>query len=181
MPRPARDRREAARGDQEGRLQGTAPAGHRPHQHRCLHPQHADGSTRSKAMSRRWSTSTGDASGRAADARNGRSAVPWPVLRPEERYDLSAVGRVKMNMRLELDAPTTPCACCARKTSLPWSRRWSNCGRQGRDRRHRPPRQPPCALGRRADGEPVSRRPGAHGARDQGAHVVGRYRHRDAA
>ena len=34
-----------------------------------------------------------------------------------ERYDLSAVGRVKMNMRLDLDAPRTPCACCARKTS----------------------------------------------------------------
>jgi DNA-directed RNA polymerase subunit beta len=34
-----------------------------------------------------------------------------------ERYDLSAVGRVKMNMRLDLSA-RTPCACCARKTSL---------------------------------------------------------------
>ena len=33
-----------------------------------------------------------------------------------ERYDLSAVGRVKMNMRLDLDAPDT-IACCARKTS----------------------------------------------------------------
>ena len=53
--------------------------------------------------------------------------------------------------------------------------------RQGRDRRHRPPRQPPGALGRRADGEPVPHRPPAHGARDQGAHVVGRYRHRHAA
>jgi DNA-directed RNA polymerase subunit beta len=31
--------------------------------------------------------------------------------------------------------------------------------RQGRDRRHRPPRQPPRALGRRADGEPVPHRP----------------------
>jgi DNA-directed RNA polymerase subunit beta len=33
-----------------------------------------------------------------------------------ERYDLSAVGRVKMNMRLDLDAEDT-CARCARKTS----------------------------------------------------------------
>jgi DNA-directed RNA polymerase subunit beta len=35
-----------------------------------------------------------------------------------ERYDLSAVGRVKMNMRLDLDA-RTPCASCARRTSSP--------------------------------------------------------------
>ena len=53
--------------------------------------------------------------------------------------------------------------------------------RQGRDRRHRPSRQSPGALGRRADGEPIPHRPVAHGARDQGAHVVGRYRHGDAA
>ena len=53
--------------------------------------------------------------------------------------------------------------------------------RQGRDRRHRPSRQPPGALGRRADGESVSRRPVAHGARHQGAHELGRYRHGDAA
>ena len=53
--------------------------------------------------------------------------------------------------------------------------------RQGRDRRHRQSRQPPGAFGRRADGEPVPRRPAAHGARDQGAHVVDRDRHRHAA
>jgi DNA-directed RNA polymerase subunit beta len=34
-----------------------------------------------------------------------------------ERYDLSAVGRVKMNMRLDLDAEDTVRARCARKTS----------------------------------------------------------------
>ena len=53
--------------------------------------------------------------------------------------------------------------------------------RQGRDRRHRPSRQPPGALGRRADGKSVPHRPPAHGARHQGAHVIGRYRHGDAA
>ena len=53
--------------------------------------------------------------------------------------------------------------------------------RQGRDRRHRPSRQPPRPLGRRTDGEPVPRRAAAHGARDQGAHVLGRHRHGDAA
>ena len=37
----------------------------------------------------------------------------------EERFDLSAVGRVKMNMRLAArrSMPKTPFACCARKTS----------------------------------------------------------------
>ena len=53
--------------------------------------------------------------------------------------------------------------------------------RQGRNRRHRPSRQPSCALGRRADGESVSRRPSAHGARHQRAHELGRYRHGNAA
>ena len=53
--------------------------------------------------------------------------------------------------------------------------------RQGRDRRHRPSRQSPGALGRRADGESVPHRPAAHGARHQGAHALGRHRHRDAA
>ena len=54
-------------------------------------------------------------------------------------------------------------------------------GRARRDRRHRPSRQPPRALGRRADGEPVPRRPAAHGAGDPRAHELGRDRHGDAA
>ena len=54
-------------------------------------------------------------------------------------------------------------------------------GRPRRDRRHRSSRQPPRPLGRRADGEPVSRRPAAHGARDPRAHELDRHRHRDAA
>ena len=43
-----------------------------------------------------------------------------------ERYDLSAVGRVKMNSRLELRRPRTRFARCARKTSSPSSRCWSS-------------------------------------------------------
>ena len=44
-----------------------------------------------------------------------------------ERYDLSAVGRVKMNSRLSAlptstDGAATRCACCARRTSSPSSR-----------------------------------------------------------
>ena len=44
-----------------------------------------------------------------------------------ERYDLSSVGRVKMNMRLSLDAPDTLSHRCARKTSSRSSRRWRIC------------------------------------------------------
>ena len=98
-----------------------------------------------------------------------------------ERYDLSAVGRVKMNMRLDLDAPDTDARAAQGGHHRGHPHAGRSARRQGRDRRHRPSRQPPGALGRRADGEPVSRRPAAHGARDQGAHVLGRYRHRDAA
>ena len=89
-----------------------------------------------------------------------------------ERYDLSAVGRVKMNMRLELERRGHR----ARAAQGRHPRRRQDAGRparrQGRDRRHRQSRQPPRAFGRRADGEPVPRRPAPHGARDQGAHVA---------
>ena len=54
-------------------------------------------------------------------------------------------------------------------------------GRPRRDRRHRPSRQPARALGRRADGEPVPRRPAAHGARGARADELGRDRRGDAA
>ena len=42
-----------------------------------------------------------------------------------ERYDLSAVGRVKMNTRLDLETERHACACCARRTSSRSSRCWS--------------------------------------------------------
>ncbi len=98
-----------------------------------------------------------------------------------ERYDLSAVGRVKMNMRLDLDAEDTQrtlrkediVSCIKALVDLRDGK--------GDDRRHRPPRQPPRALGRRAAGEPVPHRPGAHGACDQGAHERRRDRDADAA
>ena len=43
-----------------------------------------------------------------------------------ERYDLSAVGRVKMNMRLDLETDDTVRTSCARRTSSPSSRCWSS-------------------------------------------------------
>jgi len=98
-----------------------------------------------------------------------------------ERYDLSAVGRVKMNMRLELDAPDTHRTL--RKEDILAVIKTLVDLRDGkwRDRRHRSPRQPARTLGGRVDGEPVPHRPAPHGARDQGAHVQCRYRHCDAA
>jgi hypothetical protein len=80
------------------------------------------------------------------------------------------VGRVKMNMRLEPRRARTPIAHrCARTTSSPSCKALVEPASDGtwRDRRHRPSRQPPRALGRRADGEPVPHRPAAHGARHQ--------------
>lgn len=90
-----------------------------------------------------------------------------------DRYDLSAVGRVKLNMRLDLDCPDTVTTL---RTEDIGGRQDAGRpeGRQGRDRRYRQSRQPSCAFGGRTAGEPVSRRPAAHGACGQGAHVVGR-------
>jgi DNA-directed RNA polymerase subunit beta len=88
-----------------------------------------------------------------------------------ERYDLSAVGRVKMNMRLDLDAEDTVRVLRKEDILAVVKTLVSTARRQGRDRRHRQPRQPPRALGRRTDGKPVPPRSAAHGARDQGAHV----------
>ena len=42
-----------------------------------------------------------------------------------ERYDLSAVGRVKMNSRLERRRPRIRCGCCASRTSWRSSTCWS--------------------------------------------------------
>ena len=98
-----------------------------------------------------------------------------------ERYDLSAVGRVKMNMRLDLDAEDTVRVLRKEDIIAVIAHAGRAPRRQGRDRRHRQSRQPPRPLGRRADGEPVPHRAAPHGARDQGAHVVGRDRQRHAA
>ena len=98
-----------------------------------------------------------------------------------ERYDLSSVGRVKMNMRLELDCPDDVRVLRKEDVLAVLQDPGRPARRPRRDRRHRQPRQPPGALGGRTPGEPVPRRPAAHGARDQGAHELGRYRHGHAA
>ncbi len=99
-----------------------------------------------------------------------------------DRYDLSAVGRVKMNMRLGLDRRGRLRARAAQGGPAAHGEDPERAeGRPRADRRHRQPRQSPGAFGRRADGEPVPHRPAAHGAGDPRAHGLGRYRHRDAA
>ena len=99
-----------------------------------------------------------------------------------DRYDLSAVGRVKMNMRLGFeDVPDIHARAAQGGPAAHGEDPVRAEGRPRPDRRHRQSRQSPRALGRRADGEPVPHRPAAHGARDPRAHGLGRYRHRDAA
>jgi DNA-directed RNA polymerase subunit beta len=60
-----------------------------------------------------------------------------------ERYDLSAVGRVKMNMRLDLGKPGHPAHAGPRGHRRLHQGADRTARRQGRDRRHRPPWQPP--------------------------------------
>ena len=98
-----------------------------------------------------------------------------------ERYDLS-VGRP----REDEHAPQPRCAghdahsAQGRHPGDPEGAGGS-ARRPRRNRRHRQSRQSPRAFGGRADGEPVPRRPAAHGTRDQGTHERGRHRHGHAA
>ncbi len=174
------DHREEPQDPQRGGLQGTAAARHRPRQCRRLHPQHARGRQEHDARGRAVRHLSRDASGRAADHRHRRDDVQLAVLRQR------ALRPVRGRPREDEHAPRARrarhhagAAQGRHRGGDPHAGRPAR--RQGRDRRHRPSRQPPRALGRRADGEPVPHRPAAHGARHQGAHVVGRYRHRDAA
>ncbi len=121
-----------------------------------------------------------DAPGRAADRGRRRVAVPRPVLlrgalrpvggRPDEvqppRRPRGAEGHRHADQR-------------GHHRGHPHPRRAAQ--RPRRDRRHRPPRQPPRALGRRARREPVPLRPRARRARGQGAPGPGREREPAAA
>ena len=109
------------------------------------------------------------APGRSADARDGADAVQQPVLqrralRPVEGRPPQAELQVQDRRAARELRPHQ--ARHPRDGPLPHRSE----ERQGRDRRHRSPRQPPRARGRRADGEPVPHRSGSHGARDQRAH-----------
>ena len=110
------------------------------------------------------------APGRSADARDGDRPCSTTCSSTPSATTSRKVGRLKLNYKFKLDEPldnTDPHqARHPRDGPLPDRAQ----ERQGLDRRHRPPRQPPRARGRRADGEPVPHRSGPHGARDQGAH-----------
>ena len=74
-----------------------------------------------------------------------------------ERYDLSAVGRVKMNSRLAL-TPTTRCGPAQGRHPGDPEHAGGSRGRPRRNRRHRSSRKPPRPFGRRADGGSAPRR-----------------------
>ena len=120
-----------------------------------------------------------------------------------ERYDLSRVGRLKVNHKLGFDpdervelqagganaaeardpaARAADAAARGHPRRLQVPRRAEERRRpEQAHRRHRPPGQPARARRGRAAREPVPDRPGAHGARDQGAHVAPGDRDADAA
>ena len=118
--------------------------------------------------------------GRAADRRRGRGAVPRPVL---HRGALRPVGRRPH----EVQPPRRPHR--AQRPGHADQRRHHRghqdpgraAQRPRRDRRHRPPRQPPRALGGRARREPVPLGPRARRARGEGAPRPGREREPAAA
>ena len=88
-----------------------------------------------------------------------------------ERYDLSKVGRLKLNYKFKTRRGARDTTVLTKRDILETVRYLIELKNgRGSDRRHRSPRQPPRARGRRAHGEPVPHRSGPHGARDQGAH-----------
>ena len=98
-----------------------------------------------------------------------------------ERYDLSKVGRLKLNFKFGLEEPLDG-QILTKRDILEVIRYLIDLKNGKRDhRRHRPPRQPPRPRGGRAAREPVPHRPGPHGARDQGAHEPPGDRDADAA
>ncbi len=87
------------------------------------------------------------------------------------KYDFSRVGRLKFNTKLKLTTPLDEKILHPQDFYDVIKYLLQAAARTRRRRRHRSPRQPPRALGRRAAREPVPHRPGAHGARDQGEDV----------
>ena len=87
------------------------------------------------------------------------------------KYDFSRVGRLKFNIKLfenqdatSLEQAHPRAGGLLRHHPLP-----AQAAQEHRlGGRHRSPRQPPRARGRRVDGEPVPHRPGPHGTRHQG-------------
>ncbi len=80
--------------------------------------------------------------------RETADALFYGLFFDSERYDLSAVGRVKLNMRLGLDVEDTVTTLRREDILAVVKELVEPQGRQGRDRRHRQSREPPRPLGR---------------------------------
>ena len=87
----------------------------------------------------------------------------------QERYDLSAVGRMKFNRRVGRSEITGSSVLSKEDVLDVLQGAHRHPQRRRRRGRHRPPRQPPRAFGRRNGGERLPRRPGARRARREGA------------
>ncbi len=120
------------------------------------------------------------AAGRSAHRGVGPRAVPRHVhgpapLRPgpgrplhdQQEAQHRGAGSTSRRCAARTSSPSSGTCCMVKLGSKP-------------DRRHRPPRQPPGALGRRAAGEPVPGRSHADGAGGQGADVDLRHHQPDA-
>ena len=102
---------------------------------------------------------------------SARSLLDGLFFNPQ-RYDLAKVGRYKVNRKLGLELPDRAVDADQRGHPRrgPLPRPPVGGRRRLRRRRHRPLRQPPRPLGRRAHPEPVPHRPRPHGARRARAH-----------
>jgi len=98
-------------------------AGDRPRQCRPLCPSTLAIDRKRQPRRRADRHLPGDAPGRAAELESAEALFNG-LFFDQERYDLSAVGRVKMNARWA-SRPTTSCAFCARTTSCRSSGSWS--------------------------------------------------------
>ncbi len=88
-----------------------------------------------------------------------------------QKYDFSRVGRLKLNTKLKLNTPLDEKILHPQDFYEVIKYLLKLKQEPGERRRHRSPRQPARALGRRAPREPVPHRSGAHGAGDQGEDV----------
>ena len=108
LPRSRRrDRREDAEGAARHRRRRDQGSRHRPRQCRRLYPQHARRRQEREPPGRAVRHLPRHASRASRRRMETAEAMFNSLFFDSERYDLSAVGRVKMNMRLELDAEDT--------------------------------------------------------------------------
>ena len=172
--------RHAAEEAARGRRQGNPGALHQRARRRRLHLADARVRRDRRPARRARRHLPHDAARRAADRRRGRGAVPSPLL-------LGRHLRPVARRPDEVQRPRRPRRAGRRDDAVERGhpRRRQDPGRAAqrprRGRRHRPPRQPPRALRRRAGREPVPLGPRPDREGRQGASRPGRDRSPDAA